>query len=325
MASRYSVIQYVPNPIADERINIGVLVFDEQSVRVHFLQNWDRVRFFNPSEDIDVLKNFAVEMDEVTKEGLLFPGDRSTNIPTHERLGKVARGWRNGIQFTEPRGSLAGVEELLNELAQTHLLEPFKNSELPMHENIEFQNIKDKDSITKIYDTLKPILEESSNTGLQELIFKFIRPKKQIKNKLKITSELTQSTFEYGMISLERSYLPDGDYKIHKITEDLSFLDLYSLQTVELYLNRLNRVSDKDIKNSQRLYPFVMGIITALLIFTLKEELRWLAVLSANFVVFYWVFYSIPLDKKSLFGRTELCIHVLKESQIIKHQRKAQK
>jgi Protein of unknown function (DUF3037) len=28
MASRYSIIQYVPNPIADERINIGVLAFE---------------------------------------------------------------------------------------------------------------------------------------------------------------------------------------------------------------------------------------------------------------------------------------------------------
>jgi Protein of unknown function (DUF3037) len=124
MTSRYSVIQYVPNPIADERINIGVLVFDEQAVRVHFLQSWDRVRCFGLSEDIDVLKNFAVEMDEVTKEGLLFPGDRPTNIPAHERLVKVARGWRNGIQFTEPRGSLAGVDQVLDELARTYLLEP---------------------------------------------------------------------------------------------------------------------------------------------------------------------------------------------------------
>ena len=124
MASRYSVIQYVPNPIADERINIGVLVFDEQAVRVHFLQSWDRVRCFGLSEDIEVLKNFAHEMGEVTKEGLLFPGDRLTNIPAHERLVKVARGWRNGIQFTEPRGSLAGVEQLLDELALTYLLEP---------------------------------------------------------------------------------------------------------------------------------------------------------------------------------------------------------
>ncbi|MGL4618228.1 MAG: DUF3037 domain-containing protein [Chroococcidiopsis sp.] len=29
MASRYSIVQYVPNPITDERINIGVVAFDD--------------------------------------------------------------------------------------------------------------------------------------------------------------------------------------------------------------------------------------------------------------------------------------------------------
>ena len=59
MASRYSVIQYVPNPIADERINIGVLAFNEQVVKVHFLSRWDRVRDFGQVKDIDFLQNFA--------------------------------------------------------------------------------------------------------------------------------------------------------------------------------------------------------------------------------------------------------------------------
>jgi len=39
MASYYSIIQYVPNPIANERINIGVLIFDEKEIKVNFLEN----------------------------------------------------------------------------------------------------------------------------------------------------------------------------------------------------------------------------------------------------------------------------------------------
>jgi hypothetical protein len=130
MASRYSVIQYVPNPIADERINIGVLAFDEKGVRVHFLQNWERVRCFGRSEDIDLLKNFAHEMQEVTEEGLLFPGDRPSDIPAHERLLKVAHDWTNGIQFTEPRGSLVSLEQLLDDLVKNFLLDPEKKQKL---------------------------------------------------------------------------------------------------------------------------------------------------------------------------------------------------
>ena len=58
MPSRYSIIQYVPNPIADERINIGVLAFDENLVKVSFLKNWQRVKDFG-GENIDFLQDFA--------------------------------------------------------------------------------------------------------------------------------------------------------------------------------------------------------------------------------------------------------------------------
>ncbi|MEM9544071.1 MAG: DUF3037 domain-containing protein [Cyanobacteria bacterium P01_E01_bin.42] len=79
MASRYSIIQYVPDPIAEERINIGVLVFDRQNVKVHFLSNWKRVRYFGRQEDIRTLKSFAERMQKSAEQGLLFPGDKPDN------------------------------------------------------------------------------------------------------------------------------------------------------------------------------------------------------------------------------------------------------
>jgi len=123
MASRYSIIQYVPNPIADERINIGVLAFDEEQVKVHFLTRWDRVRCFGPTNDISFLRDFAHQMQTAAEEGLLFPGDESSQRPRHERLEKVAKGWINSIQFTEPSGSLASVDSLLEDAVKTYLLE----------------------------------------------------------------------------------------------------------------------------------------------------------------------------------------------------------
>jgi|GEM_PF-5803139 len=124
MASRYSIIQYVPNPIADERINIGVLVFDRQNVKVHFLSNWDRVRCFGRQADIKTLKDFANRMQESAAKGLLFPGDEPSDRPKHERLLEVALGWINCIQFTQPRGSLEQIDSLLDDVIQTYLLEP---------------------------------------------------------------------------------------------------------------------------------------------------------------------------------------------------------
>ncbi len=121
MASKYSIVQYVPNPIADERINIGVVAFDDNDVRVQFLNNWSRVQAFG-GEDIHFLRDFAKQMNSAASESLLFPGDEPNGTPKHERLKKIARGWINSIQFTEPRGSLEDVESLLEDIAQTYLV-----------------------------------------------------------------------------------------------------------------------------------------------------------------------------------------------------------
>lgn len=123
MASRYSIIQYVPSSIADERINIGVLAFDEEQVKVHFLSRWDRVRCFGATGDISFLRDFAHRMQEAVQKGLLFPGDEPSQQPKHERLAKVAKGWINSIQFTEPAGSLAPLDSLLEDIAKNYLLE----------------------------------------------------------------------------------------------------------------------------------------------------------------------------------------------------------
>jgi Protein of unknown function (DUF3037) len=123
MASRYSVIQYVPNPIADERINIGVLAFNERTVKVKFVSRWERVRCFGAASDLPVIKDFATRMKAAAEAGLLFPGDEPGDIPGHERLAKIAKGWINSIQFTAPRGSLEPLDALLEDIAATYLME----------------------------------------------------------------------------------------------------------------------------------------------------------------------------------------------------------
>jgi Protein of unknown function (DUF3037) len=123
MASKYSIVQYVPNPIADERVNIGVVTFDEDQVCVQFLKNWDRVCHFDTG-NIDFLKDFAKQMNEAASSGLLFPGDTPDGTPKQDRLTKVARGWINSIQFTEPRSSLDSPQNLLEDLIQDYLIEP---------------------------------------------------------------------------------------------------------------------------------------------------------------------------------------------------------
>ena len=123
MASRYSVIQYVPDPIADERINIGLVIFDDERVETVFLKRWNRVNCF-AMEDIHFLRLFEEQMRGAVSEGLVFPGDRENGEPRHERLLRIATSWMNSIQFTEPSGSLATVDQLLERLPSQLLKEP---------------------------------------------------------------------------------------------------------------------------------------------------------------------------------------------------------
>jgi Protein of unknown function (DUF3037) len=124
MASQFSVIQYVPDPIADERINIGVLAFDDNVTRVKFLSHWERVRCFDSSQDLSFLKSFAARMEHASLKGLLYPGDEDSGLSRKERLVKVSREWANSIQFTEPAGSLEPVDDLLLGAADDYLIEP---------------------------------------------------------------------------------------------------------------------------------------------------------------------------------------------------------
>ena len=164
MASQYSVIQYVPNPIADERINIGVLAFNDQVVRVHFLQNWKRVKQFG-NEDVSFLREFADRMEESAARGGFFLEDGYKDIPKHQQIIKVARGWMNSIQFTEPCGSLLDVDSLLEDAAETYLLE-IENIEDNLPKKIFSRDRKVASKIAN--KTVKQVLKELKGEQAQE-------------------------------------------------------------------------------------------------------------------------------------------------------------
>ena len=129
MASYYSIIQYVPNPIANERINIGVLIFDDKEIKVKFLKNWNRVKNFCMG-DITFLRDFESQMQKAVSQGLLFPGDPLLDQPRQDRLQRVSESWMNSIQFTEPNFSLKSVDKLLEDSIKKYLIEPVPSGTL---------------------------------------------------------------------------------------------------------------------------------------------------------------------------------------------------
>lgn len=122
MTSFYSVVQYVPDPIADERINVGVIVFGEKGVASHFLSDWRRVKGFG-GEDTAFLQTFAKRVEEAEDPQLLLPALRGVYKLDEEALRKFAGKWKNSIQFTTPRASTRDVDPLLEEIARRFLRE----------------------------------------------------------------------------------------------------------------------------------------------------------------------------------------------------------
>lgn len=123
MVTRYSIIQYVPDPIAGERINFGVIVFDDEQIRVQFLDSWKRVNCFG-SENIDFLRDFVSRIKISTTEGLFVPGEDVTDRSKSERLLEISASWKNMIQITPPRKFLGEIESVLDEVAAIFLKEP---------------------------------------------------------------------------------------------------------------------------------------------------------------------------------------------------------
>lgn len=113
MLSSYSIVRYVPDPIADERINIGVIVVGEGVMRTRFIEDWRRIQQFG-AEDISFLHDFVHDLEKVTNTWQVESDDKQDwSIDT---LTKLSAGWINSIQISTPRASLRTPDELLREI-----------------------------------------------------------------------------------------------------------------------------------------------------------------------------------------------------------------
>jgi hypothetical protein len=121
MTSQYSVIQYLPDPATDERINFGVIAFGAEETRAKFVRNWGRIGSFG-GPDISFLKEFARQVEEATSAQPALPFDE-LELLNVEALHDVAGKWVNSIQLTSPRASTLQPSALVDEAAQRFLRE----------------------------------------------------------------------------------------------------------------------------------------------------------------------------------------------------------
>ena len=117
MPSFFSVIRYVPDPITEERLNVGVVVYGEGKVLSKFIGEWAKVRIFG-GEDIRFLREFA---DDIERKQLnLFRPDSRWDEHT---LQQISKHWKNSIQLSEPKASLQSPQELLEDISSRYIRE----------------------------------------------------------------------------------------------------------------------------------------------------------------------------------------------------------
>lgn len=72
----YSIIKFIADPVRNENINVGIVVFHEHFVEVFTLQNRDKLKAVTTSFHLEDLNEFAFNLaqmsSQLTKEDLLF-------------------------------------------------------------------------------------------------------------------------------------------------------------------------------------------------------------------------------------------------------------
>jgi hypothetical protein len=97
----FQLIRYVPDPVRNEFVNIGVLLRapgDGETV-LRFTRNWGRVQCLDPDADTELLEALENEIGERLRSQ---PADHPKPI-----LGQLESSLSNGIQITESKAFLA--------------------------------------------------------------------------------------------------------------------------------------------------------------------------------------------------------------------------
>lgn len=120
MATYYTIVRCVPDPVADERINIGVIVWGDGTIRSHFRSDWQRVKRFGLN-DISFVREFAQRLGEVNPNQLALPDLSETQRFDEPALERAIDTWAGVIQFSAARASLRDPAIVLDDAVRRFL------------------------------------------------------------------------------------------------------------------------------------------------------------------------------------------------------------
>ena len=106
MQFEFSLVRYVPDPVKDEFVNIGVVLRDAaapERVVLRFTQDWSRARCVDPQVDIGYLEGLESEL-------------RLSLAQEPMQLEQLQTSWSTMVQITPPKGCMA--ETFMTQLDQ---------------------------------------------------------------------------------------------------------------------------------------------------------------------------------------------------------------
>jgi hypothetical protein len=115
---QFSLVRYVPDPVKDEFVNIGVVVRGGGTAAVGFTRDWTRVWCLDPDADIGLLESLEEEMRARLEEGK----EHALEKPMWDMLEDS---FSNSLQLTEAKGCLAvSVRAEVDELLRMYVEKP---------------------------------------------------------------------------------------------------------------------------------------------------------------------------------------------------------
>lgn len=109
----YTLLQLVPNPMADERINLGVIAYNEEKTVCSFIRDFRRVKVLSGYRDTSFFEDLFNSLEKAAESGSLRP----------QRLEQMVREWSHALQFTPARPSALPPEELAEKAKGLFLFE----------------------------------------------------------------------------------------------------------------------------------------------------------------------------------------------------------
>lgn len=136
MSTKFSVIRFVPDVVADERVNIGVVVVDERLryARCAFVRNWSRASKI-ANGDASFLSQVASAFEAACS--LMTDTDSSPLSILNNGLQTLSENWDNGIQLSTPKSVLMDADLAVKFLAERYLTQPERKMPVPARTKLQ--------------------------------------------------------------------------------------------------------------------------------------------------------------------------------------------